>query len=70
MALPVAGEHAEFTRRLSQSAIDPLPALPLLPALQHNLAQAQAAHGEAFGAMMASLDPAILAQVQQAFGSS
>lgn len=66
--IPAAGEHAEFARRLAESALDPVAAMPLLPALQQRLAAAAAVHVESFTAMMRSLDPAVLAQVNQAFG--
>uniref|UniRef100_A0A7S2BDI7 Importin-7/11-like TPR repeats domain-containing protein n=1 Tax=Haptolina brevifila TaxID=156173 RepID=A0A7S2BDI7_9EUKA len=68
--LPMSGEHADFHRCLAQSSLDPIRALPLLPTLQANLQQASATHGEAFSVMMRSLDPALLAQVQHAFGGA
>ena len=66
--LPMSGEHAEFTRRLAASGLDPLPALSLRPALQEGLRRLSATHGEAFDAYMRALDPSLLQQVQAAFG--
>ena len=66
--LPASGEHSEFTRRLSASGLDPLPTMPLRPALQQGLESVSVAHGEAFAAQWRALDPSLLQQVQQAFG--
>ena len=66
--LRAGAEHADFYRALDAAALDPLPELPLRPALQAILAQCAVAHGEAFAAQMAALDPALLEQVQRAFG--
>ena len=66
--LRAGAEHADFYRALDAAALDPLPELPLRPALQAILAQCAVAHGEAFAAQMAALDPALLGQVQRAFG--
>ena len=68
VSLPISGEHAEFARRLAESGLDPLPALQLRPALQQYMQRASQVHGEAFDAQMRALDPALLQQVQAAFG--
>ena len=67
MPIPTAGEHAEFARRLAESALDPVAAVPLLPALRQQLTAAAAAHGECFYTMLRELDPTILASVKGAF---
>ena len=55
--LRAGAEHADFYRALDAAALDPLPELPLRPALQAILAQCAVAHGEAFATQMAALDP-------------
>ena len=65
--IPIAGEHAEFARRLAESALDPVAAVPLLPALRQQLTAVAAAHGESFNSILRELDPTILASVKGAF---
>eukprot|EP00965_Chrysotila_dentata_P252610 6210785-Pleurochrysis_carterae.AAC.2 len=62
-----ASEHAIFHRRAEACALDPLVGAPLLHVLQSTLLRAKHAHGAAFEAQMAAIDPTLLEQVKDAF---
>mmetsp|Transcript_2726 Transcript_2726/g.8816 ORF Transcript_2726/g.8816 Transcript_2726/m.8816 type:complete len:210 (+) Transcript_2726:402-1031(+) len=64
---PPEAVRAAFSRALEP--FDSLAAMPLRPALQRSLGVAQEAHGAAFGAAIARVDPALLEQVRAAFGT-
>jgi len=64
---PPEAVRAAFSHVLEP--FDSLAAMPLRPALQRSLGVAQEAHGAAFGAAIARVDPALLEQVRAAFGT-
>ena len=69
---PARSPPPEAVRAAFSHALEPfdsLAAMPLRPALQRSLGVAQEAHGAAFGAAIARVDPALLEQVRAAFGT-
>ena len=66
--LQASGEHAAFAKRLAESGIDSIPAMPLLPLLKERIAAAANVHGQRFHTMLASADVTVLNDVQRALG--
>jgi hypothetical protein len=64
-----AGEHADFTGRMAEAGLDPVPDLELRPALKQLIASCQSAHGDAFDAQVRALDADLMAQVRRVFGA-